>query len=79
MGMSANYFTDFNVEMEHDDKNEKERGRQQSHVALGQGSDNAAGSAVMEAVPAQDRQQPQAEGDPPRAHQHSVDAQHRPL
>lgn len=55
MGMSANYFTDFNVEMEHDDKNEKERGRQQSHVALGQGSDNAAGSAVMEAVPAQDR------------------------
>lgn len=79
VGMPANDLADLDVEMEHDEENEKERGGQQRHIALGQGSDNAAGSMVVKAVPAQDGEQPQAEGDPPSTRQHGVDAEHRPL
>lgn len=41
-------------------------------VVLGERPDHAAGGLVPQAVPAQDRQQPQADGSPPEHEEHDV-------
>lgn len=79
MGVPHDDLTDLDVELQHECEGEEEGDRQDGSVVLGERPDHAAGGLVPQAVPAQDRQQAQADGGPPEHEEHDVGKRDRPL
>lgn len=68
MGVPHHNLTNLDVELEHQCEHEEEGDGENGGVVLSEGSDHAAGGLVPQAVPAHDRQQPQAGGSSPEHH-----------
>lgn len=67
MGVPHHNLTNLDVELKHQGKHEEEGDGEDGSVVLSERSDHAAGGLGPQAVPAQDRQPPQADGGFPRA------------
>lgn len=79
VGVAAHDLADLEVERQHEDKDGEEGGGQERDVAPGQRADDAAGGRLVQAVPAQHRQQAQKHRHPPRPQEHQLDVLHRLL
>ena len=79
MGVSHDNLTDLDVELQHECEGEEEGDGQDGGVVLGEGPDHAASGLIPQAVPAQDRQQAQADGGPPEHEEHDIGKRDCPL
>lgn len=76
--MTPDHLADAHIQVQHDAKDGKEGGRKQRHVAASQWVHHAAGCTLCQAVPAEHRQQPEAQGHRPGGGEQEMHTQQGP-